>query len=481
MAANQQLSDYNQGLELAQAGEYEQALALITRHLVENPVDAEALNDMGVILHCLGRDDEAIYNFLRSKSIRPGNVQLLLNLCEAYSAAGKIEEIVDLLDELEDAGILHPELLNRTANTALEHDFKEEAIELLLKSIRMWPEQTVLVPMIEIIRTKNQKIAFVSDTDQLQSEFGGVFGYLKDRYCVKFFDAAEMKSVDEISVDADIVWLNNCPAAACRIGNRGGQYKIIADFTKSEISQSLQGGIDWNNIDVIFVNDRLAVPSWVGDKVVELNYGFDVQDNLFVNRSKGKNIVCFDRLGWGNNPMLLVQCMQKLSYVDREYKLFFAGGWASHSVERYVKNMISRLQIEDVIVFEKPGDNLQSFLADKHYVASASCDVAGLENVLFGMACGMKPLVHNFPRSYDILGEEYIYNIAEDFCNMVFSEWFDSERYRFVSNKISGNNNKFSVIKQTIKKFSEQNNFVSQSCHVSASTFGNNTCPNDRI
>lgn len=455
MTSTENLSDYNRGLELAQAGEYVQAMECIDRHLSENPVDAEALNDAGVILHCLRRDDEAIGRFLRSRAIDKRNVQTLLNLTEAYIASGKIEEMLGILDQLENENLLNPDMLNRAANRALETDKKLEAVELLLKSVRIWPEQKVLVPMIEIIRSQMPKIAFVSNAGAMQSGLAGVYGYLKDRYCTRFADADATAQADAIGDCADIVWLNNCPDVLRKVSAQKRNYKVVADLTKCQISAAEESRIGWENIDLVFADQELVLTEAAADRVVELMPGYDDGYVRFVERQRGKNIVCFDSLNAENNPMMLVQCMQKLSYLDREYKLYFAGASVSYSVERYLRNMISRLQIEDVILFERPKGDVEKFLENKHFVVSGCCDGAGIENVLFGMACGLKPLVHNFPGSGSIAGDEHVFNIAEDFCNMVFDRVYEPKRYRNLAEKISKDNGKFTKIKHAMKRLTE--------------------------
>ena len=51
---------YERGLELAEAGKYQEGLNCIREHLRAAPNDAQALNDAGAILHCLGRTGDAI-------------------------------------------------------------------------------------------------------------------------------------------------------------------------------------------------------------------------------------------------------------------------------------------------------------------------------------------------------------------------------------------------------------------------------------
>ena len=60
------MNDYERGLEFAQAGDYQQALDCMQKHLHTTGGDAQIYNDTGAILHCLGRSDEAISHFIKA-------------------------------------------------------------------------------------------------------------------------------------------------------------------------------------------------------------------------------------------------------------------------------------------------------------------------------------------------------------------------------------------------------------------------------
>ncbi len=47
--------DYRRGLELVEAGRYEEGWDCLRTHLQDRPQDAQALNDAGAVLHYLGR------------------------------------------------------------------------------------------------------------------------------------------------------------------------------------------------------------------------------------------------------------------------------------------------------------------------------------------------------------------------------------------------------------------------------------------
>ena len=66
---------YQRGLELAEAGRYQDALVCMKEYLQTESGDAEALNDTGAILHCLGRSNEAIDYFVKARKLRNDSVQ----------------------------------------------------------------------------------------------------------------------------------------------------------------------------------------------------------------------------------------------------------------------------------------------------------------------------------------------------------------------------------------------------------------------
>ena len=86
------LENHHKALKLAETGNYQQAMEGIDKHLQTSPDDAEALNDAGAILHCLGRCDEAIEHLVRAKTLRPDSAEIIWNLAEAYLAAGRADE-----------------------------------------------------------------------------------------------------------------------------------------------------------------------------------------------------------------------------------------------------------------------------------------------------------------------------------------------------------------------------------------------------
>lgn len=449
------LNDYQRGLEFAEAGDYTKALECIYRYLNENPVDAEALNDAGVILHCMNNDAEAITCLLRARSVRPDDVQMLMNLTESYLGNGNIEEFVGLISELEAANLLNPELLNRAANMALEQSKNDLAIDMLLRSNKLWPGQKVIEPMIEVIKGKMPKIGFISSVRLNQTDFGGIYGYLKERYRCHFYNTEDGLKFSDLKGDEDVVWLYNCPEFAADITCFTGNYKVVLDLSNTILTDNVSSKINWDNIDIIFTKEDLALPPSVNHKVVKLNYGINVFGSCVNSKPQGKNIVCLDRIDAMSNSMMLVQCMQKLNYIDPEYKLYLAGGCSSAAVEKYMRSMINRLNLQNVVSIINPTSQTDDLISDKHFVVSCSVDNAGVENVLYGMWAGLKPVVHYFDGSEELFGHEYVFNIAEDFCRIVTDPTYAPQMYHNNVATATCNNNKFEVIQNKLAQLAQ--------------------------
>ena len=136
--------------------------------------------------------------------------------------------------------------------------------------------------------------------------------------------------------------------------------------------------------------------------------------------------------------MFLLQCMQKLHYIDPQYKLFFAGVFQDAALEQYIRYMVKALDIADVVFFDGWQDDVNTWLQDKHYIVSTSIGESQGMGLLEGMACGLKPVIHNFPGADQIFPSEFLFNISEEFCRQVCSEHYEPERYRrFVEERYS--------------------------------------------
>jgi len=429
---------YQRGLELAEAGQYQESLGYIQEHLRTAPEDAQALNDIGAILHCLGRSDEAIEHFVRARKLKDDSAEIVWNLVEAYLAVGRPHEAMKLFDDMEQMGILNPDILNRTANASLNQNNKADAIEMLLRSLQISPDQEILNPMAEVIRNKRAKIAFFCGGDGM-TFLNEIAEFAKCRYPVRFFEGGDINQMSELMRWSDISWFEWCTNLAVAGSQLPKVCKNIIRLHRYEAYGQRPQQVNWANIDLLitvgnsFTKDALI--SRVPDietqtSMAAIPNGVNLEKFAFVNRPRGKNIAFLANLRMVKNPAFILQCMQKLHYIDPEYHLFLGGIFQDSALEQYLKHMINALDLGDVVFFDGWQADVNSWLEDKHYIVSTSIIESQGMGLLEGMACGLKPIIHNFPGAKQIFPTEFLFNIAEEFCEQILSDKYEPEVYR---------------------------------------------------
>jgi tetratricopeptide (TPR) repeat protein len=439
MTVQTRSTQYEKGLQLAQAGKHREALRCIREHLRDAPQDAEACSDAGAILHCLGRTDEAIAYLARARHLDGSSGEILWNLAEACVAGGRAAEAVELFDDMEQMQILNIDLLNRTATVLLNQNRKGLAIEVLLRSHRLWPEQEVLQPILEIIRSKRPKVAFFHKGDREGGSLVDIHEFVQHRFQTSMYEGLLPGAVAGPMQQCDIAWFDGGGEALVAASHRGDTGRIVASLRCSDGCAAWAKEVQWENVHILVQIGSSAIEEALLQQVPNIRNrtrltvipsGVNLDRYAFRRRQRGKHLACMGCLTLETNPAFLLQCMQKLHYVDREHKLFFAGTFESPMLEQYVRHMVETLELTEAVFFEPyPGD-LNAWLADKHYVVAGGIGESQVEGVLTGMACGLKPVIHNFPHAEKLFPRQYLFNIAEQFCERVLSGDYDPEGYR---------------------------------------------------
>jgi pentatricopeptide repeat protein len=438
MALKKNSNHHQKGLELAEAGKYQEALAYIQEHLCTVPDDAQALNDAGTILYCLGRPDEAIDHFVKARSLQNDSADILRNLAEAYLCVGRIKEAVQLFDDMERMGILKAEVLNRTANAFLAQDNKAGAIENLQHSLEISPEQKILQPMIEVIRSKMPKVAFFCGSEGMRS-LNEVVGFIKQRFEVRLIEDQTEEELAEVMKWSDICWFEQCANLAVTASMLPKLCENIIRLDHYDAYKQWPQQVNWANIDVLVTVGNNTVRDTLDQKVpglesqtsiVTVPNGVNLEKFAFSNRQRGKNIAFLANLRLLKNPAFVLQCMQKLHYIDPEYRLFFGGEFADAALEHYLKHMVDALDLRDVVFFDGGAEDVSCWLEDKHYIVSTSIIESRSMGLLEGMACGLKPVIHNFPGASQTFPPQFLFNISEEFCEQIVSDEYEPQRYR---------------------------------------------------
>ncbi|MFC1794985.1 tetratricopeptide repeat protein, partial [Planctomycetota bacterium] len=378
--AFENMNHYERGLQLAEAGRYQEALACMQDHLHTAPEDAQALNDAGAILHCLGRSNEAIDHFVKAQSLQNDSAEIVWNLAEAYLATGRATETMQLFDKMEKMGVLNADVLNRTANVFLNQNNKADAVEMLLRSLRISPNQEILEPMIQVIRSKRPKVAFFCGGDGM-TFLDEIFEFTKQRFEVRFFEGQTKEELYELMKWSDISWFEWCTNLAALGSKQPKVCKNIIRLHRYEAYEQWPQLVNWTNIDALvtvgnsFVKDALLrrVPYIESQTpIATIPNGVNLEKFGFTDRTRGKNIAFLSNLRMVKNPAFVLQCMQKLHYMDPGYRLFFGGLFQDETLEQYLRHMVAVLGLRDVVFFDGQQEDVSSWLEDKHYIVSTS-------------------------------------------------------------------------------------------------------------
>jgi hypothetical protein len=430
---------HERGLKLAEAGRYQEALICMKEHLCTAPNDAESLNDTGAILHCLSRSNEAIDHFIRAQKLKNDSAEIVWNLAEAYIATGRANEAAQLFDKMQQLGVLNADILNRTANIFLNQNNKAGAIEMLLRSLQICPNQEILQPMIQVIRSKRPKVAFFCGLTGDTKFLTDIYEFIERRFNVRFFEGQDANQMYELMKWSDISWFEWCTNMAVQASRLPNVCKNIIRLHRFEAYGEWPGHVQWENIDSLitvgnsFVEEALLqkVPNIRNrTQLITIPNGVNLDKFEFTDGARGKNIASVGYLNMRKNPMFLLQCMQKLHYIDPEYKLFFAGNFQDSMLEQYIRHIVRALKLTDVVFFDGWQEDMNTWLKDKHYIVSASIGESQGMGLLEAMACGLKPVIHNFPGADQIFPSEFLFNISEEFCEQILSGTYEPQRYR---------------------------------------------------
>lgn len=289
---------YQTGLDLAEAGKHQEALGYLQEQLRETPDDAQVLNDTGAVLHCLGRSDEAIEHILRARSIRKDSPEIVWNLVEAYLAAGRATDAARLFDEMDRMGVLNADVLNRAATVFLNQNNKGDALEMLLRSLRVWPDQDVLHPMLEVIRARRPKVALFSD-EQGKERLDGLAAFVGERFQCRTAHSPGEGLLHELMNWSDISWFEQCPELAAMAAKSTSTCRKVLCARGYEDHEQWPDLMEDGNVHVfVLADDDLNVESPTQDKnrlteinhlLIELETEIEARKNDSPRREESRN------------------------------------------------------------------------------------------------------------------------------------------------------------------------------------------------
>jgi len=427
-------------MQLADAGRLDEAIAVLADYLREQPEDGGVLNDAGALLYSAGRYDESIDLLKRAVACLTDNPgEPLWNLAEVCLAAGRPADVVPLFDGLARAGILTADLANRTASALLDRGDVAGGIEALIASFRVSPQQDILLPVYERVRSLRPKVVFfveAGDTKFIDS----IYAYTNARFETRFCQGQGDAEMFRLMQWCDIAWMEWCTNQVVVASHLPKVCRTVVRLHRYEAFRPWPERVRWENIDALVtignsaVRDRLLrrIPDLEQrTRVVPILNGVDLERFSFVNRPRGKNLAFLGRIHILKNPMMLLQGLARLRAMDPEFRLFFAGDFQDDGVlEAYMRHAAGEMGLSDAVVFDGWQEDVAGWLEDKHYLVSASIVEGHPVGIMEGMARGLKPVIHTFPGCRDFFPPEYLWRTLDEFGERILADPYRPEEYR---------------------------------------------------
>lgn len=424
---------YEHALKLVESGSYEQALDAIMKYLETCPDDGKAFNDAGSILFCMQRGKESIEYFEKALILCEGDEQTQVNwnLCEAYIHEGYPEKAAAMFNQMYQQQVLNPDIVNRTAELFLNVNNLGRAIETLSLSLKLWPKQDVLRPMIQMICNQRKQLVVVTAEKSLYAQM--LINSLKSQMPTRLLNDCDV--VEDTLKDSDFTVFLGISNALTQLSHSSERHKTIVVLQERDFYHPLLKEIDFTAVDVVIpcapvvaIND---LKEYVGSTpIIAAEMVPDAEKLVHYPKKFGKRIAAIGPWSARNNPMYLLQCFQKLHYIDSDYRLYLAGWFEDEGLERYINTMIDAMDLENEIVLDTSVKNISKWLKDKHYIISTAIDSGALGGVWIGAACGLKPVVHRFAGVQESIESSYVFDLAEEFCEQILDSTYEPLRYR---------------------------------------------------
>lgn len=252
------------------------------------------------------------------------------------------------------------------------------------------------------------------------------------------FDAASQQQLLAQAEWADLVWTQWASIPLYLLARQELRATLVTYVRSYEILTDLFRDIRWSKVAAtLFCADHirdLANRLWKdqlqGVPQATFYNCVDVDAYPFHRQSPGPNIAFIGYLGHKKGVGLLVQCIQAAAAKDPSYRFHIAGSFQDRRFEIYFKHAIRSLGLEDKVRLHGWVKDVPAFLADMRYVISTSPWEGCPNNVIESLACGVKPLVHNWNGAAGLYPPELVFNTVGEFVDRLVSADYQSEQYR---------------------------------------------------
>lgn len=257
----------------------------------------------------------------------------------------------------------------------------------------------------------------------------------------------------DLAKGAKVIWCEWANQKAIDVSNTKLDGLKVLRIHAYEAFTEYASQINWNGFDVvIFIDDYIKdyVERQYGkvNGAVVIPNGVDL-DRFTLNPEKQKNnkiaFAGYLTRKKGIGELLL------LARSLPEYEFHLAGKYQ----ENDIADWINHKKPDNVFIHEwKYEGAMNEFYQDKTFVLNTSMRESQGMSICEGMACGCKPIVHDWIGAEEIYGKEYVYRDINEFKKILDGS-FEPGKYRqFIKDNYNFENT-FKKIEEVLKIYSE--------------------------
>ena len=265
--------------------------------------------------------------------------------------------------------------------------------------------------------------------------------YFKKNNEVQLIKPQQEKNLSQAIEWADLVWSQWANEWLATLSKLNFNATLVTHIHSYEIlAQAFIKNVKWERVGgIIFVADHIrknANKLWhkyiknVSQTTI-LN-SVDLFEYPIQDVKPGKKIGYVGFINHKKGVELLIQCIKAAVDLDKEYTLHIAGSFQEKRFEFYMFHMIEEMGLKDNVIFHGWVKHIPNWLKSINYIISTSPWEGCPMNLIEAMACGVKPLIHNWQGAKNLFPKEFIFNTIEEFKFLLKDPNFDSKEIRSI-------------------------------------------------
>ena len=287
----------------------------------------------------------------------------------------------------------------------------------------------------------NPRIAFLC-LPGLQTFLSDIVAWAQARFDTRTCFSSDPQQVAATVAWADVVWVEWANELAAGLTNNEGllgDKQVICRLHSYEAFDQIILKINWSRVNhLICVAPHIleVIKARVPDldqrckHIALIPNGIELDRFAFKKRHKGFNLAYMGYINYKKGPMLLLQLLKELTLVDSRYHLDIAGEIQDLRYELYFNQMIDAMGLNAHVTMSGWVDEIGPWLADKDYILCTSLLESQGLGLMEAMACGIKPVIHNFVGARDIYPHASLWNTITEGRDLVLDDHYDSTAYR---------------------------------------------------